>query len=230
MAKQKTKKEVVATKKVETEMYSAEECKRYIEFDVRVNTALRMADKSMIELGGALAVIANEKLFRVDGYKSINQYAVERYGISKATASDSINTFIAFGDLETGELQLEYMDYTFSQLKLMRRLKDLIPLEDFEQITPDITARELQAMINEAKNPRLETSEEEEPENTTEENQSEDNTAEVEPTRVENSGNVEPYVEMVYTMEEWENMDAETIKNAILGAFKAGHKAILNYK
>lgn len=224
--KKMEKKEIEKVTTESTEMYTAEECKRYANFDARVNNALKMADRSMIELGGALAVIKNEHLYKVDGYKSIGAYATERFGISKATVSDSINTFIEFGDVATGELRDEFLDYTFSQLKLMRRLPESMRLD----VTPDTTSREIQKMINDY-NTALEDHAKEEIENTTEEEAAET----IEPksenvVHVENTGETEPHITLMYSVSEYVDMDAETLKRIIVDSIKKGMKVILDYK
>ena len=226
--KENLKNEVAKVEKVEGELYTAEECKRYANFDARVNNALKMADRSMIELGGALAVIKNEHLYKVDGYKSIGAYATERFGISKATVSDAINTFVEFGDVTTGEIREEFLDYTFSQLKLMRRLPESARLE----VTPDKTAREIQQMIN-AHNAKLEAhskDDEVETENNAEEQPTDSIIEEPKVTKVEDSGNTEPYIELTYSMSEYVEMDAEALKALLIEQFKQGLKVVLNYK
>ena len=224
--KKMAKKEIEKVTTESTEMYTAEECKRYANFDARVNNALKMADRSMIELGGALAVIKNEHLYKVDGYKSIGAYATERFGISKATVSDAINTFVEFGDVATGELRDEFLDYTFSQLKLMRRLPESMRLE----VTPDTTAREIQKMINDY-NTSLEDHSKSEPGNT--ENGTEQATSEPKSenvVNVENSGETDPYITLMYSVSEYVEMDAETLKRIIVDSIKKGMKVILDYK
>lgn len=226
--KENMKNEVAKAEKVEGELYSAEECRRYANFDARVNNALKMADRSMIELGGALAVIKNEHLYKVDGYKSIGAYATERFGISKATVSDAINTFVEFGDVTTGDIREEFLDYTFSQLKLMRRLPESARLE----VTPDTTAREIQQMIN-AHNAKLEAhskDDEVETENNAEERPTDSAADEPKVTNVEDSGNTEPYIELIYSMSEYVEMDAEVLKALLIENFKKGLKVVLNYK
>ena len=226
--KENLKNEVAKVEKVEGELYTAEECKRYASFDARVNNALKMADRSMIELGGALAVIKNEHLYKVDGYKSIGAYATERFGISKATVSDAINTFVEFGDVTTGEIREEFLDYTFSQLKLMRRLPEAARLE----VTPDTTAREIQQMINDH-NAKLEAHSKDdavETENNAEERPTDSIVEEPKVTKVEDSGNTEPYIELTYSMSEYVEMDAEVLKALLIEQFKKGLKVVLNYK
>lgn len=226
--KENLKNEVLKVEKVEGELYTAEECKRYASFDARVNNALKMADRSMIELGGALAVIKYECLYMVDGYKSIGAYATERFGISKATVSDAINTFVEFGDITTGEIREEFLDFTFSQLKLMRRLPESARLE----VTPDTTAREIQQMINDH-NAKLEAHSKEdevETENNVEEQSTDSIIEEPKVTKVEDSGNTEPYIELTYSMSEYVEMDAEVLKALLIEQFKQGLKVVLNYK
>lgn len=73
---------------------------------------------------GAIATIVIDKLYALEGYDNALTFMEQRLDlkISKAQLSDIVNTFKAFGDVKTGLVKDIYSDYTFSQLKLMRKL------------------------------------------------------------------------------------------------------------
>lgn len=220
MAKQKVKAEVVNTENME--LLNKGDIEAFEALDTRISVACRGVESNMLQIFGALAVISEKNLHRVEGYANAREYILEKHGmsISKGQLSDAVNTFKRFGDMETGYLKDEWLPYTFSQLKLMRKLTD----KEIEDVKPSTTCREIQDIINKGK-PNSKTIEEKT--ETTEENVSRE-TSNV--TKVENSGNVEPYIEMTYALTEFAEMDADLIKSVILEAFKAGNNVRLNFK
>lgn len=110
----------------------------------------------------------------------------------------------------------------------MRKLKP----EDLEKVTLTTTTRELAEILKGYKAlPQKEesTTEESTTEETTEnENVSRETSSNV--TKEETSGNVEPYIEMTFGIAEFEELDAEDIKEMILECFKAGNDVLLKFK
>ena len=227
MAKQKQKATVNAVETVKaTDILNAGDIEAFEAFDTRIGVAVKGVESNMLQIFGALAVISEKNLHRVKGYANAREYIEAEHGmkISKGQLSDAVNTFKKFGDMETGYLKDQGLPYTFSQLKLMRKLTD----DELAKVDPSTSCRALQEMINSAKSIEEKTEEtatEEEPE-TEEENVSRE-TSNV--TKVENSGKVEPYIEMTYSMAEFTELDAEYLKSVIMEAFKAGNNVRLNY-
>lgn len=229
MAKQNKKNETTAnkiTKKVTaTEILNAGDVEQFEAFDTRIGVAVKGVESNMLQIFGALAVISEKNLHRVRGYANAREYIEAEHGlkISKGQLSDAVNTFKKFGDMETGYLKDEWLPYTFSQLKLMRKLTD----EELASVTPDVSCRALQDMINSAKAIEEKTEETAETEETTENVSRETSTTEV---HEETSGEVEPYVQWTYSIDEFRELDGEILKFLILEQFEQGNKVVLNYK
>lgn len=226
MAKQK-KEEVIKLETENMEVLNKGDVEAFQALDTRIEVACRNVESNMLSIFGALAVISEKNLHRVNGYKNAREYILDKHGmtISKGQLSDAVNTFKKFGDMETGYLKDEWLPYTFSQLKLMRKLTD----EELAEVTPAISCRQLQDMINAAKaiEEKEETAETEETEET-EENVSRETKASE--TREEVGGEVEPYVEWTYTMTDFADMDGNILKDLIMAQFKQGRKVVLNFK
>ena len=226
MAKQKQKAIVNAVETVKaTDVLNAGDIEAFEAFDTRIGVAVKGVESNMLQIFGALAVISEKNLHRVKGYANAREYIEAEHGmkISKGQLSDAVNTFKKFGDMETGYLKDEWLPYTFSQLKLMRKLTD----EELAKVDPSTSCRALQEMINSAKAIEEKPATEEEAATATEEENVSRETSNV--TKVENSGKVEPYIEMTYSMAEFADLDADYLKSVIMEAFKAGNNVRLNY-
>lgn len=76
-------------------------------------------------IAGQLYIVNKLNLYRIDNYKSMGDWAVDKFGISKGTCSDAISTFDRFGSKDkAGSLDDKYVDYTFSTLIKMKKLSD----------------------------------------------------------------------------------------------------------
>ena len=197
--------EVVLTKK---------EQEAFTRFDKRINEAIASTDSNMLKIAGALAAIEKAKLARAVGYKTTAEYAANTFGISKSAVSEAINMWKKFGNSDNGNILPEYSGFSYTQLKLMRKLPD----ELLAQVTPETSSRQIQEMINSTKElPEQDTAEEtaETPEvaEVTE-------TTVPEPSHTENSGEVAPYVQFRYTLETLESIDPNQLKTMILDAFE----------
>lgn len=210
---------------VETDILNAGDVEQFEAFDTRIGVAVKGVESNMLQIFGALAVISEKNLHRVRGYANAREYIEAEHGmkISKGQLSDAVNTFKKFGDMETGYLKDEWLPYTFSQLKLMRKLTD----DELATVTPDVSCRAIQDMINSAKAIEEKTEETAETEETTENVSCETSTTEV---HEETSGEVEPYVQWTYPIDEFRELDGEILKSLILEQFEQGNKVILNYK
>lgn len=219
----------VETATVETavvgEILNKGEVEAFEAFDTRISVAVRGVESNMLQIFGALAVISEKNLHRVRGYKNAREYIEAEHGmkISKGQLSDAVNTFKKFGDMETGYLKDEWLPYTFSQLKLMRKLTD----EELAEVTPAISCRELQNIINGSKAIEDKSEETAETSEETAENVSRETSVEV---KEETSGETEPYVQWTYDINEFREMDGEVLKILILEQFEQGNKVILNYR
>lgn len=229
MAKQNKKNDTTATANevtnvTATEILNAGDVEQFEAFDIRIGVAVKGVESNMLQIFGALAVISEKNLHRVRGYANAREYIEAEHGlkISKGQLSDAVNTFKKFGDMETGYLKGEWLPYTFSQLKLMRKLTD----DELASVTPDVSCRALQDMINSAKAIEEKSEETAETEETAE-NVSRETSVDV---KEETSGEVEPYVQWTYSIDEFRELDGEILKILILEQFEQGNKVILNYR
>lgn len=190
--------EVVLTKK---------EQEAFTRFDKRINEAIASTDSNMLKIAGALAAIEKGKLARAVGYKTTAEYAANTFGISKSSVSEAINMWKKFGNSDTGNILPEYSGFSYTQLKLMRKLPD----ELLAQVTPETSSRQIQEMINSTKAI---------PEQDSAETTSEDVAETPTPDHVEDSGEVAPYVQFRYSLETIESINAEQLKAMILDAFE----------
>lgn len=225
--KPKTNKaEVVARQ--QADVFTEEELNLYQHYTELITHSAMTAQHAQMTFAGAFLAIADKGLFNIDGYANILEYAqtVHGYEGSKGQLSDMMNTFKAFGDPETCMVKPEYARYSFSQLKLMRKLA----LEDLEKVTPATTTRQLAEIIKGYKT-IPEKPESEEPTDSTEETtETKENVSRETNVHVEDSGNVEPYAEYTYSISEFTDMDAGFIKDMILHCFKNGKNIRLNFK
>ena len=229
MAKQKqrnTKTEIVERQK--QDIFTDEELSLYQHYTELITNSAMTAQHAQMTFAGAFLAIADKGLFNIDGYANILEYAqaVHGYEGSKGQLSDMMNTFKAFGDIETCQVKPEYARYSFSQLKLMRKIKP----EDLIGVTPATTTRQLAEIIKSYKALPKNDADENKPETADTPTVEENVSRETKQPTVENSGNVEPYVSYTYSLSEWREMDPEEIKSLILEAFANDSKVVLNYK
>lgn len=185
----------------------------FTRFDKRINEAIASTDSNMLKIAGALAAIEKGKLARAVGYKTTAEYAANTFGISKSSVSESINMWKKFGNSDNGNILPEYSGFSYTQLKLMRKLPD----ELLAQVTPETSSRQIQEMINSTKAiPEQDNAE------TTSEDVAESHevTETQTPDHVEDSGEVAPYVQFRYSLETIESINAEQLKAMILDAFE----------
>lgn len=225
------KKETKAEIKVmnENNILTAEQVELYEKYTTMLGETMREYNKAQLKSGAILAIIFDKELYKVRGFDSIYEYAQNEfmYDGSKGNLSDMINTFKAFGNRETLEVKEEYKDYSFSQLKLMRKLKE----SDLALVTTATTTRELAEIIKGYK--ALPQKKEENKTETTETTETENNVSRETSSNVtkeETSGKVEPYIEMTFGITEFEGLDAEEIKQMILECFKSGNDVHLKFK
>lgn len=223
----KKKNEVVETVKnvIPTDILNAGDIEKFEALDTRIGMAMKGFESNMLSIFGALAVISEKNLHRVEGYTNAREYIFDKHGftISKGQLSDAVNTFKKFGDMETGYLKDEWLPYTFSQLKIMRKLTDA----ELATVTPAISCRALQNMLNSKKAIEEKIEEKTEEKTTESENVSRETSAKV---KEETSGEVEPYVQWTYDIDEFRELDGEILKILILEQFEQGNKVILNYR
>lgn len=121
-----------------------DEAERFIESN------LQAAARNVIAIGYYLKNIRDNELFREAGCESIWDYAQERFGFSKGTASRYMKRNDKFSRGGNSPILAEaYRDFSKSQLQEMLSLDD----SQLEQVTPDMTVRQIRDMRRPAEKP-----------------------------------------------------------------------------
>ena len=97
--------------------------------------------------------IRDNELYLEAGYKNINEYAMDRFGLSASATSRYItrNTRFSRGG-NSPLIDDRFKDFSKSQLQEMLGMSD----EQLEQITPDMTVREIRSMARPKEVPYIE--------------------------------------------------------------------------
>ena len=113
------------------------------EAEASIRASLRDAARSVIAVGHYLKVIRDKELYLEGGYGSIWDYASERFGFSKSTASRYMarNDKFSVGG-NSPVLAEQYRDYSKAQLQEMLSLD----AEQMSAVTPDMTVREIREL------------------------------------------------------------------------------------
>lgn len=120
-----------------------EECSRNI-------LEAQMKSEGLAEtIAANLYIIHRKKLYEIEDYKNIYDYAKETFDISRGTVSDAIGVFERFGNKETYKVEDKYSEYNFSTLMRMKKLSE----EEIEKagITPVMSRKEVIACIEKLK-------------------------------------------------------------------------------
>lgn len=114
-----------------------EEIGRYIQAD------LKTAARSVISIGYWLMYVRDRNMFQEYGYSNINEYAAGQFGFSRSTTKRYIDRCVRFSKGGNSPvLDERYRDFSKAQLQEMLGLDD----EQLEQVTPDMTVRQIRAM------------------------------------------------------------------------------------
>ena len=89
--------QLAEAKEKENSKVTAEEKRVYTRFKKQIDKAYDSAEKSYLEIAFALHSIYNEKLYRLDNFKNIYEFAQANYNIKKTSSS----TFVKCSDSQT---------------------------------------------------------------------------------------------------------------------------------
>lgn len=90
-----------------------------------IDDAQRRAEGLAQTIAGNLWVISKKKLYMLEDYASLKDFAKDRFNIAAGTSSDAVNTYARFGKPEIiGQIKDEYADFKFSTLIAMKSLSD----------------------------------------------------------------------------------------------------------
>ena len=111
--------------------------------EVFIRSNLQSAVRSVIATGFYLKHIRDNELYLEAGYKNINEYAMDRFGLSASATSRGGNSPL---------IDDRFKDFSKSQLQEMLGMSD----EQLEQVTPDMTVREIRNMARPKEIPYIE--------------------------------------------------------------------------
>lgn len=121
--------------------------------EVFIRSNLQSAVRSVIATGFYLKHIRDNELYLEAGYKNVNEYAMDRFGLSASATSRYItrNTRFSRGG-NSPLIDDRFKDFSKSQLQEMLGMND----EQLEQVTPDMTVREIRSMARPKEVPYIE--------------------------------------------------------------------------
>ncbi len=121
--------------------------------EVFIRSNQQSAVRSVIATGFYLKHIRDNELYLEAGYKNVNEYAMDRFGLSASATSRYItrNTRFSRGG-NSPLIDDRFKDFSKSQLQEMLGMSD----EQLEQVTPDMTVREIRSMARPKEVPYIE--------------------------------------------------------------------------
>ncbi len=121
--------------------------------EVFIRSNLQSAVRSVIATGFYLKHIRDNELYLEAGYKNVNEYAMDRFGLSASATSRYItrNTRFSRGG-NSPLIDDRFKDFSKSQLQEMLGISD----EQLEQVTPDMTVREIRSLARPKEIPYIE--------------------------------------------------------------------------
>ena len=121
--------------------------------EVFIRSNLQSAVRSVIATGFYLKHIRDNELYLEAGYKNVNEYAMDRFGLSASATSRYITRNTGFSRGGNSPLiDDRFKDFSKSQLQEMLGMSD----EQLEQVTPDMTVREIRSMARPKEVPYIE--------------------------------------------------------------------------
>ena len=121
--------------------------------EVFIRSNLQSAVRSVIATGFYLKHIRDNELYLEAGYKNINEYAMDKFGLSASATSRYITRNTKFSkDGNSPFIDDKFKDFSKSQLQEMLGMSD----EQLEQVTPDMTVREIRSMARPKEVPYIE--------------------------------------------------------------------------
>lgn len=119
-----------------------------------IHNEIENYSKSQLKIAIVLKTVYDKKLYEVQGYKNIYDYANDEFNIARGTVSNwlmIVNNFCTLNE-QTGFYALDerLKDFSITQLVLLRQLT----IEQIEElgITSDLSTRNLKALIKEKLN------------------------------------------------------------------------------
>lgn len=133
------------------DIITVEDKNEFKHLDNIIYESMNSISKSGYAVAFSIHTIYTKKLYRVDGYKNVYNYALERYGLSRTTCNDFINMVERFGKISGNEkeciteIRPEYELYGNSQLLAMKGYNDA-EIKD-AKINPSMSVREIRKAL-----------------------------------------------------------------------------------
>lgn len=137
------------------DIITVEDKNEFKHLDNIIYESMNSISKSGYAVAFSIHTIYTKKLYRVDGYKNVYNYALERYGLSRTTCNDFINMVERFGKISGNEkeciteIRPEYELYGNSQLLAMKGYNDA-EIKD-AKINPSMSVREIKKALKSEK-------------------------------------------------------------------------------
>lgn len=137
-------------------MVSASDKRIYQNTIKGINSEFGKAQKCYLNIAFKLHLIYTKKLYVIDNYQNINDFAMSMFDLSKTVCNNYINIIDQFGDYTadennvisfTGKLKPEYEKFSSSQLIAMLKLPENI----LKTISPEMSVREIKEIKREYK-------------------------------------------------------------------------------
>lgn len=133
----------------ELSVFSTQDINKLEECSRNIIEAQMKSDGLAETIAANLYIIHRKKLYEIEDFKNIYDYAKERFDISRGTVSDAIGVFERFGNKESYKIEGKYSEYNFSTLMRMKKLSD----EEIEKagINATMSRKEVIACIEKLK-------------------------------------------------------------------------------
>ncbi len=123
------------------------------ESDIFIRSNMQSAVRNVIATGYFLKHIRDNQLYLEDGYQNVNEFAMDRYGFSASTVSRYIARNMKFSKGGNSPyIDEKFKEFNKSQLQEMLGISD----EQLEQVTPDMTVREIRSLARPKEIPYIE--------------------------------------------------------------------------
>jgi hypothetical protein len=124
---------IIPTSEFELEKNQINRIEQLSDITNDINNSIEEIFNEYLRIGKNLAICKNEKLYLIDGFKDIYDYALERFNLAKTTVYNVITISEKFTD-DRGLLLEEYEGYSYSSLVELVSVPKL-DLENYKGLT-----------------------------------------------------------------------------------------------
>ncbi|HJC25385.1 MAG TPA: DUF3850 domain-containing protein [Candidatus Eisenbergiella merdavium] len=125
----------------------------WLEWKEDIRNRLQETSENFIVIGYRLKQMRESRMYEQEGYRSLSEFAGREYNLSRSVVTRLIQINDRFSENGNSmELKAEYRNYGFAKLQEMLYLTD----EELEEVTDDMTMREIRAIRTERDEPKPE--------------------------------------------------------------------------